>query len=189
MESSLSPRICRGCGYPYVVDESSASHMDPPDDYRRGVKRFCIACWLGVGPKDPPDLFSAPGQPERSIKGKRVWAASDTEIQSKPKHSKPQIREKPGNLINPPAPSVYLWLCCEGWMRFGPFEWLRFDDVTSTISESTGKVVAWREGGRWLVPSSGGAGMAFDDNYMITTSPRHPDPSNRNTPRIKPIKR
>jgi hypothetical protein len=65
MDSSLPPRICRGCGYPYAVDESAASHMDPPDDYRRGFKRYCLACWLGVGPKDDPDLFGGPAQPVR----------------------------------------------------------------------------------------------------------------------------
>ena len=92
------------------------------------------------------------------------------------------MREKSDGTQIPQNPSVYLWLCCEGWMKFGPFEWLRFDDVTSTISESTGKVVAWREGGHWLVPSGSGVGMAFDVNYMITSSSRHPDPSNRNTP-------
>lgn len=173
MESSLPPRICRGCGYPYVVDESTASHMDPPDDYRRGVKRFCIACWLGVEPKDPPDLFSAPGQPERSIKGKRVWGASDTEIQSKPKHSKPQIREKPGYVINPPKPSVYLWLCCEGWMKFGPFEWLRFDDESQAILGPESEEVAKKAGGYWRVPSGRGEGMQFS-NPTITTTPVHP---------------
>ena len=86
-----------------------------------------------------------------------------------------------------PKPSVYLWLCCEGWMKFGPFEWLRFDEQTSAFSESTGKIVAWKEGKRWFIPTGRGAGMAYDESFMITTSPRHPDPSNRSWPRIKPM--
>jgi hypothetical protein len=187
MDSSLPPRICRGCGYPYVVDDTTASHMDPPDDYRRGFKRFCIGCWVGMGTKEELELFSAVGQPERAIKGNRAGGASDAEIQSKPKHSNPQIRAKSGAAIIPPKPSVYLWLCCEGLMRFGPFEWLRYDESTSTISDSSGNVIAWKERARWFVPSEYGSNMAFDESYMITTTPQHPDPSNRNLPDIRPM--
>jgi hypothetical protein len=89
--------------------------------------------------------------------------------------------------LNKPAPSVYLWLCCEGWMRFGPFEWLRYDEPTSTISDSSGNVIAWKERARWFVPSECGSNMAFDESYMITTTPKHPDPSNRNLPDIRPM--
>jgi len=91
--------------------------------------------------------------------------------------------------IKSPSCGVYLWLRCEGWMKFGPFEWLRFDEHTSTISESTGKIVAWKEGKRWFVPSGRGAGMAYDESFMITNSPRHPDPDNRSLPAIKQIEK
>lgn len=50
---SPTPLICETCGRPYVVDESCDSHMSPPTDYGRGFSRYCLACWLCVGPKDP----------------------------------------------------------------------------------------------------------------------------------------
>lgn len=52
MSPIYNPPICRACGRLYVVDDSVDIHMEPPGDYRRGYRRFCLACWLGVGPKD-----------------------------------------------------------------------------------------------------------------------------------------
>ena len=56
MNTDNQKSICETCGRPYVVDESADSHMNPPDDYRRGYQRYCLACWLGVGPKDCPKV-------------------------------------------------------------------------------------------------------------------------------------
>jgi hypothetical protein len=52
-------RKCKGCGVTYTIEEfvqSSAHRFDPPDRYDDGCDRYCLACWLGVGPNDfPPD--------------------------------------------------------------------------------------------------------------------------------------
>jgi len=42
---------CVECGQPYCLDEDAAySYMGPPHDYGKGIDRYCLACWLGVGP-------------------------------------------------------------------------------------------------------------------------------------------
>jgi len=73
----------------------------------------------------------------------------------------------------PPSQGVYLWLCCEGWMRFGPYEWLRFDDDENAIIGPDGDVVAGKTDGTWRVAGSRGAGMGFS-NPTITTTREHP---------------
>jgi len=40
--------------------QSNASYFDPPIDYSRGAERYCLACWLGVGPNDFPEMYSSP---------------------------------------------------------------------------------------------------------------------------------
>lgn len=46
-------RRCQKCGARYSERTSIDSHyFEPPYDYRRGYERYCLACWLGVGPKD-----------------------------------------------------------------------------------------------------------------------------------------
>ena len=35
---------------------------------------------------------------------------------------------------------VYLWLCCEGWMRFGPYESLHFDAKHNIVTDEGEKV-------------------------------------------------
>jgi hypothetical protein len=55
MDTSSTRHLCETCGRPYVVDDAASSYMDPPDDYRRGYQRYCLACWLGVGPQDCPE--------------------------------------------------------------------------------------------------------------------------------------
>jgi hypothetical protein len=147
--------------------------MDPPDDYRRGFKRFCIGCWLGMGSKDQPDLFSAPELKEPATGEKRTGDVPDVEIQLEPEHSKPQNRGKSVAVVRPLKPSVYLWLCCDGWMKFGPFEWLRFDDERQAILGPDGEEVAKKTDGYWHVTSGRGEGMQFSDP-TITTTPVHP---------------
>lgn len=61
-------------------------------------------------------------------------------------------------------------------MKFGPYEWLRLDDEAGGIFDSTGEVVAWRDGNAWRVPTKRGGGMRFD-GMTITTSPEHPHSS------------
>ena len=80
--------------------------------------------------------------------------------------------------------SVYLWLCCEGWMRFGPFEWLRFDDKENKILGPDGEVVARKTGEYWFVISGRGEGMAFS-NPTITTTRDHPHKNSGSHPRFR----
>jgi hypothetical protein len=165
MDSSTSPRICKACGYPYKVDESTGSHMDPPDDYRRGYQRYCLTCWLGVGPKDETDLWGTPAQSDHPKKLKRLGNASGAENRPGQRPAaKPLIKQKP---------SVYLWLCCEGWMKFGPFEWLRFDDERQAILGPDGEEVARKVDGQWRVSEEKWQGWGFSDP-TITTTPFHP---------------
>ena len=70
-------------------------------------------------------------------------------------------------------PSVYLWLCCEGWMKFGPFDWLRFDDERQAVLGPDDEEVAKKSGGQWRVPGEKWQGWGFSDP-TITTTPVHP---------------
>lgn len=84
------------------------------------------------------------------------------------------LRHKDNSLDQRPTrPSVYLWLCCEGWMKVGPFEWLRFDDERQAILGPDGREIAKKTDGIWRVPEGRGAGMAFS-NPTITMMPVHP---------------
>ena len=70
---------------------------------------------------------------------------------------------------------VYLWLNCEGWVRFGPFAWLRFNDEQGAILDPEGEPVVVRVGNEWHTPGSR-QGYQWR-NPMITASPRHPHPN------------
>ena len=75
---------------------------------------------------------------------------------------------------------MYLWLNCEGWVRFGPFEWLRFDDDPRVIRDQDGTVVASFDGSDWrtvheyrrlpMVQSDGD-----DVGVRLHPHPMHPD--------------
>lgn len=87
---------------------------------------------------------------------------------------------------NPPTSPLYLWLNCEGWERFGPFEWLSFNDDAGVIADSTGSVIARRRNhGGWFVNRPGLRDMRFCDP-MITTSDVHPHPVNGAHPHCSP---
>ncbi len=58
-------------------------------------------------------------------------------------------------------------------MRFGPFEWLRFDDDCNSIIDPNGHVVARKSGGFWNISGGRGEGMQFS-NPTITTTREHP---------------
>lgn len=40
---------CAACGQPYCLDEDN-SYMNPPHDYGKAIGRYCLDCWLGMGP-------------------------------------------------------------------------------------------------------------------------------------------
>jgi len=87
-------------------------------------------------------------------------------------------------LRSPDPDPVYLWLCCEGWMRFGPFKWLRFDDSLGVIADSKGNVAAMKNGEFWSVPEGPGKGMRFS-NPTITTTREHPQKNSHESPPIQ----
>jgi hypothetical protein len=149
MPHSSSPHICETCGRSYVIDGTAGAHMDPPDDYCQGYQRFCLACWLGVGPKDWPDMRLA-------------------------ERMNPQEE----------SPSLYLWLCCEGWMRFGPFKWLRFDDERQAIVGPDRDEVAKKMDGFWRVSGEKWQGWGFSDP-TITTTPQRPHKDSSSPPVLK----
>ena len=91
------------------------------------------------------------------------------------------MRQKAADTKIPQNPSVYLWLSCEGWMKFGPFEWLRFDDERQAILGPDGEEVAKKEGGQWRVPGEKWQGWGFS-NPTITSSPVHPHPKSGSHP-------
>jgi hypothetical protein len=71
---------------------------------------------------------------------------------------------------------VYLYLSCEGWVRFGPFEWLKLVDSERVIKDEMGKVVASFDGSHWSVPEAKYARYQFIDPF-ITTADQHPHPA------------
>ena len=69
---------------------------------------------------------------------------------------------------------MFLWLCCEGWVRFGPYGGLRFDEAHNVITD-TGEPVAIFNGGRdlhWQTPKSH-TGFRWE-RPVITTARRGP---------------
>lgn len=87
--------------------------------------------------------------------------------------------------IAPKRPQgLYLWLCCEGWMKFGPFEWLRFDDERQAILGPDGAEVAKKVDGCWRVPEEKWQGWAFSDP-TVTTTPVHPHRNSGEHPGVR----
>lgn len=115
----------------------------------------------------------------QSNPGRKIRSDSLTEGEARGElfpNVKPQVtglKEKRMPQRRVSRPSVFLWLCCEGWMKFGPFEWLRFDDELQVILGPDGAEVAKKTDGFWRVSNGRGEGMPFS-NPMITSSPIHP---------------
>jgi len=83
-------------------------------------------------------------------------------------------------------PTLYLWLSCEGWVRFGPFRYLRWRTFPNTgrvsITDEKNQVIATldSDGTRWrstqhYYNGSLSSGWAFREP-MITNTPHHPHP-------------
>ena len=81
---------------------------------------------------------------------------------------------------------LYLWLSCEGWVRFGPFRHLRWrrdaERGSLRITGPMGEVIAYEDPSQdcWRAThpdyqGAGGSGWAFRDP-MVTSSPKHPHP-------------
>lgn len=60
-------RVCETCGHTYrisqFVDGNKHPYMDHGYKYRLGCERYCLACWLGVGPLDFPSGAEEPADP------------------------------------------------------------------------------------------------------------------------------
>jgi hypothetical protein len=67
---------------------------------------------------------------------------------------------------------LYLWLCCEGWMGFGPFVLLKLLD--DRIEDNTGNEIAIRTPDGWHTPGRF-SGCCWH-SPMISTSDKHPHP-------------
>lgn len=83
------------------------------------------------------------------------------------------MKKKSADTRIPPKAGVFLWLSREGWMKFGPFEWLRFYDEKQAILGPDGAVVAKKTDGYWRMPDGRGKDMQFS-NPTITSSPVYP---------------
>ena len=82
---------------------------------------------------------------------------------------------------------MYLWLCCEGWQKFGPFDWLSYDpDRKAVVGEKNGEVmvVAEESDGRWKLRIKT-PGYAWS-HWLINASPKHPFPDQGSLPPLGP---
>ena len=105
--------------------------------------------------------------------------ASRVETSPRPPH---EIREA---FVRSKKPDpVYLWLNCEGWMSFGPFESLVFEDRADLILDSSEKIVAWREAGGWRTHLGRGVGMLFR-SPTISSSQEYISPKNIRAPEFR----
>lgn len=71
---------------------------------------------------------------------------------------------------------MYLWLSCEGWVSFGPFEWLKFEDENRCIKDQNGNIIAKYDGNCWHVTDKKYKDYAGWSNPMITPTAKHPHP-------------
>ena len=55
----MEVHVCIDCKQQFVVSESSESYTEAPYWWGRDGFDYCLACWLGVGPNDPPGVHAA----------------------------------------------------------------------------------------------------------------------------------
>jgi hypothetical protein len=75
-----------------------------------------------------------------------------------------------------PREVIYLWLNCEGWVRFGPFQSLWFEDTPLRICDQDSNVIAEFDGSDWLTTHEQHRNVRWR-SPMITASSRHPHPN------------
>jgi len=71
---------------------------------------------------------------------------------------------------------VYLWLCCEGWVRFGPFAWLYLNSASGEIRDQELNLVASRQGEGWVVADGKHDEYPFGGAFIISRTKKHPHP-------------
>jgi hypothetical protein len=96
----------------------------------------------------------------RHLERERLW------LREKAQRSREEVSRRDSG--------VYLWFSSEGWVKFGPFEWLRFGDDGHTVIAPEG-VVASKVGGCWKASGTRWEGWNFH-HPMITNRPEHPSP-------------
>ena len=67
-------------------------------------------------------------------------------------------------------------MCCEGWKRFGPYEWVCFDDRLRSFVDENQKVIAtWNEERNcWTAEDEDVRGWAFR-TPLIIAGRQHPN--------------
>jgi hypothetical protein len=70
---------------------------------------------------------------------------------------------------------IWVHLCCEGWVRLGPFAWVGVDDGGNALIDEHGDVIATSDDDGWQVPGNRYRGFRFR-TPMVTASRRHPSP-------------
>jgi len=78
--------------------------------------------------------------------------------------------------MNTSSPNMYLHLRCEGWQRFGPFEWLSFQDTPPAIVDEAGNIIAMWDDHAWRTSDPKFEGYAWK-NPTISIGPLHPHPN------------
>ena len=71
---------------------------------------------------------------------------------------------------------MYLWLNCEGWVSFGPFKWLKFEDENRCIIDQDENVIATFDGKYWHLSDEKYKHYSGWRTPMITVTPKHPHP-------------
>jgi len=77
-----------------------------------------------------------------------------------------------------PENNLFIYFNCEGWMRFGPFEYIQFDESGKIIDEN-GDVLAIQNGNEWRATEKLGQGLMNLRNPIISPKPNLP-PAVRN---------
>jgi hypothetical protein len=72
-----------------------------------------------------------------------------------------------------PTANMNLHLCCEGWQRFGPLDWLSFQDTPRAIVDEAGNTIASWDGHAWRTSDPKFQGCAWE-NPTISIGPRRP---------------
>ena len=73
---------------------------------------------------------------------------------------------------------LYLFIHCDGWVRFGPFKSLEYDAERGAIVDQAGRSVASLQPGtrHWTIPGDKWVGFG-SNSWIITTSATLPRPS------------
>ena len=70
---------------------------------------------------------------------------------------------------------VYVWVCCEGWNRLGPFEWVTLTEDGQSFVDETGTFILINDPYQhcWRDPKHPGISYRTP---MVTTQRKHPHP-------------